>query len=878
MANIEEINITKRRSNEVEDTSLTPRPPPKKRFLSRTSSPNEESAGQAVARPIARSTIAQENEEEDEEDSTDPLKEPLEAFRKDAIVRQWKEYIRSIQRLKVSVEQAESKRLDSGNHFALWQDSFKKLQIFLSNIVQEAMSSLNASSDAMEIDNNSFDTMLKEPWATELAPELVVAFRKKDFNNLLISKLNQLLESWLSKREGLITGFDTAFEEGSLSGIKKDYENALLAWLHGQRSIQELKNRYSSVNFKYLLLSEELRLLNNRLQITDENLRQAQAELEKQKNRMMKGEDTEMKDTTTSTSIVRPTASTSSTQSPAHNMPSSTVSNSPSLVDPISQAQQLLNQRLRDIEIINEERIVLKEQIARLKMDLISVPESRIYRASLCRSLSQSRGFYKDKCTRLSDICHDLQHSLSDINSSRRRLIKDMEIEQSSRYKEAEEQLRKLDLDLTRTRGQRDALQMELEGRKASSEMGRVSTHELKVIAETRKEHVNHLLSEVLRMQRKMAATTGRKEFYEYLLSLNIYGSKMANGNSQDEKQQRQQQQQEKEQDLTDVDENAFLKPLQKEYQALKEQLEQTKKRVILASAEEVMNEKLEQIFRLKRIEKDAADFEAKYGFHPSLDLDDAQAKNILLDRTEKETSSLPEAKEKILNLEATEKQLLGEIDSVAKAYQDLEEENLQKVDQLRKAEDEVTKLQTERIKFSQIFTALNKSKDAHTMVANALTKQNEKQLAHIKQLNELEKNLNNQLTCLDRELASSNAVYDIYKAKLDEAKVMLDEMEEKTNISKDKILELQKTVFDKIRAIEESAHNRLRLEESTELLRRKVESSNRGGRPAEARLKREREEYRLLSSKTKVPYNSQMYAYLLSRMSRIDTTMSKLR
>lgn len=89
---------------------------------------------------------------------------------------------------------------------------------------------------------------------------------------------------------------------------------------------------------------------------------------------------------------------------------------------------------------------------------------------------------------------------------------------------------------------------------------------------------------------------------------------------------------------------------------------------------------------------------------------------------------------------------MLGEIENVAKAYGDLEEENMARVKALAAAEDEIIKLQTERVKYSQTFTALNKSKDAHAMVANALNKQNEKQLAHIKQLNEREKNLNNQL------------------------------------------------------------------------------------------------------------------------------------
>lgn len=96
------------------------------------------------------------------------------------------------------------------------------------------------------------------------------------------------------------------------------------------------------------------------------------------------------------------------------------------------------------------------------------------------------------------------------------------------------------------------------------------------------------------------------------------------------------------------------------------------------------------------------------------------------------------------------EKQLLSEIESVAKAYGKLEEENVKKVQELAIIEDEIIKLQAERVKYSQIFTALNKSKDVHAILANALNKQIEKQLAYIKQMTEREKNLTNQVVSLD--------------------------------------------------------------------------------------------------------------------------------
>lgn len=45
---------------------------------------------------------------------------------------------------------------------------------------------------------------------------------------------------------------------------------------------------------------------------------------------------------------------------------------------------------------------------------------------------------------------------------------------------------------------------------------------------------------------------------------------------------------------------------------------------------------------------------------------------------------------------------------------------------------------------------------------------------------------------------------------------------------------------------MEEGAHARLRLEESSELLKRKVDSTNKVDRPAEMKLRKEREEYRV--------------------------------
>lgn len=60
--------------------------------------------------------------------------------------------------------------------------------------------------------------------------------------------------------------------------------------------------------------------------------------------------------------------------------------------------------------------------------------------------------------------------------------------------------------------------------------------------------------------------------------------------------------------------------------------------------------------------------------------------------------------------------------------------------------EDEILALQLEKTKYHQTFTALNKSKDAHAMVARSLEAQSNKQLGHIQKLHERERNLQHQV------------------------------------------------------------------------------------------------------------------------------------
>lgn len=63
----------------------------------------------------------------------------------------------------------------------------------------------------LDIDQVSTKQLLQESWAKELTPNMLKAFGNKDYHELTVSKLNQLIEAWISKRDTITAGFQSVF-------------------------------------------------------------------------------------------------------------------------------------------------------------------------------------------------------------------------------------------------------------------------------------------------------------------------------------------------------------------------------------------------------------------------------------------------------------------------------------------------------------------------------------------------------------------------------------------------------------------------------------------------------------------------------------------
>ncbi|KAF7731459.1 hypothetical protein EC973_000267 [Apophysomyces ossiformis] len=556
--------------------------------------------------------------------------------------------------------------------------------------------------------------------------------------------------------------------------------------------------------FDYLLLTEELSLINTRLENTDNFLRGVNLELVNANEKLSAKDDMVSKPRNEESSTIEESKASDLDDEAKDNVQKTTEPSD----DPLVRIQQALDQQLKEVEALKDQRVTLKHQMCQLEVDLVAIPGTRIYKTTLGRQLYQSREYHKDKYRNILSVFEKLRRDLEEAQGSRRRFVKELDAKQVSHIKGLEDQLHRLESDLTRIRGQRDALQVQLEEHKACAESGRISVNELRVIMETRMERASCLEIELARLQRKNIAMLGDRRIYQLFASTSSEGK--------------------------------LIETLQEKLRTANERIKELRSQLTadikaVDSIESLLDEELKWTVKANRIQDEVDKFTERYGFEPSMS-DRTVARDTLQAKIEAVQTKVKEASQKVARLESTEKQFLAEIQSVTKVYDELEEQNMVKIQALRRTEDDIMSLQLKRFKYSQTFTALNKSKDSYTMVANALTKQVEKQLAYIKQLNEREKNLTGQITVLDRDLNAGNAALQIYTQKVTEIKAVIKDLEDKIYLTRRKVEESENLVKEKIRQFEDEASARKRLDESHELLRRKLDATKKVDSPNEMR------------------------------------------
>ncbi|RUS24819.1 hypothetical protein BC938DRAFT_473031 [Jimgerdemannia flammicorona] len=615
-------------------------------------------------------------------------------------------------------------------------------------------------------------------------------------------------------------------------GLREEHEKLTSLYQRNQKSIDSLQERCHVLTGQVASLKDELQMTRNRLATTAERLEDTRGELQRAEKRL---------DRSKSAAVAAITAMGSSSGTGA--APNSTIpitlaeagtpGSAPddmnidgNVKDQVAYYRGQCEARLKELNEVKEERIRIKQEIDLLKVQIHNIPDDRVMDTSCFKQLQLQCNHYKARTDDLEDRAARLSKELEELNAGRRQFVEQMKSEQLGQAMTLEAEMRRLESDLTRIRGQRDYFQQLLDEQKSMGELERKSTQEMKVLAETRKERIESLTASIQRLKMKASAEAGDREAFDFYST---------NGEIAlvDDLREKLKQSEERLADVT------------RQLEAYREATEDVRNIQKLMASEYKWRQQAEML------QRKVDEWDRRYGITKAAEGDPLHAMTQKLNEKDGQVNEKDEQvrglEMKVEFYEKTETQLLNEIENVGRAYAQLEEQNSRKVFDLTQKEDHIAKLLAEKMKYAQTFTSLNKSKDAQTMYATSLKKQSEKQLEHIRQLLDREKNLNGQLTNLERELTSTNGALEVHKTKLVDLTQQNAEMKQKITSSDNRFTELQKLLKDKTRSLEEEIHSKRRAEEEVDSLKRKLETLTKVDNPAEQKLQTEVDQLKTL-------------------------------
>ncbi|XP_043373157.1 E3 ubiquitin-protein ligase BRE1B isoform X1 [Dermochelys coriacea] len=174
------------------------------------------------------------------------------------------------------------------------------------------------------------------------------------------------------------------------------------------------------------------------------------------------------------------------------------------------------------------------------------------------------------------------------------------------------------------------------------------------------------------------------------------------------------------------------------------------------------------------------------------------------------------------------EEALLSEMDVTGQAFEDMQEQNMRLMQQLREKDDANFKLMSERIKSNQIHKLLREEKDELADQVLALKSQVDAQLLVVQKLEEKERVLQGNLGTVEKELTLRSQALELNKRKAVEAAQLAEDLKVQQDHVQCKLKEIQACMAENRAAKEKESFNLKRAQEDISRLRRKLEKQKK--------------------------------------------------
>ncbi|KAF9114913.1 E3 ubiquitin-protein ligase bre1 [Mortierella sp. AM989] len=732
---------------------------------------------------------------EDTENMT-PAEGVLLNYQKEAIWRQMQEYKRETARVQERIDQLEDKQIDYDAHISSVDTYWNKLLDELKTLISRSRIPIQKD-DVFLRDGSSFISLLtKGPDSeqenhdireiTENATKSSVEATCERTKEIVL-KLLQIIEAWAAQRSSFWTAYcepDSTLQESStIQQLAAECSNISRQFKKGQTDIDRLQAKCHEYSGHVLRLKNELEMTKMRLDETSEDLedsteilRQLERRIDREKNTL--GSTSSIQSIT---NIANITAATLNDMSEASR-------------DELLQFRRLAISRLAEIEELNVNKIQLKEELDKLRAQLDHLSDEKIQDSQYARGLLvQMQSARHDGDHYRSEVLK-LRAELEDLHASRRRFVDTLETEEKNRRATLEAELKKLESDISRVKDSRDRFQQMYENRCTKDDYEMQQNQEIRKIANTRKDRITTLSTEISRLQTMLEDTSDDWDSFAFYLK--NPGDKAT---------------------LTDLrsklsSSEELIETLHMELEATRETALQVRDLAAVKSSESQLKEQVDslstKLAHLNNLVGSGADDNIK----------------ALVATIEAKNGAIKRLELKVQAHEAVQTPLLSELHTVANAWGQLEEATSRKAIDLAQKEDLIFKLLSDKTRQESKCNNLIRAKDQSANMTAVMKRQSDMQLDQISRLEEREKNLNQQMTTLEKEQTVLNSEVTTQKSKLQEYTQINSGYKEKFSKQEERLLELQTLLKERTDAFESEAAARKRLLGESESMKRKIE------------------------------------------------------
>uniref|UniRef100_A0A8K9WXT3 E3 ubiquitin protein ligase n=1 Tax=Oncorhynchus mykiss TaxID=8022 RepID=A0A8K9WXT3_ONCMY len=519
----------------------------------------------------------------------------------------------------------------------------------------------------------------------------------------------------------------------------------------------------------------------------------------------------------------------------------------------LEENRELAENRLSELQRLQQDLQTVNQENNNMKVELLSRAEGVVRESSEYRCLQSQFSVLYNESVGLKSQLDETRTRLNTTRTARLRQLEHMENDEVSLQRKVRTEVFQLEDTLAQVRKEYEMLRIEFEQTLAANEQAGPINREMRHLISTLQTHNQQMKGEVVKYKLRLReAQTDLSQVRDRLSDLSQVGDRLSDL-SQTEGEIKEE---EKEKEIKKEEKKERERPTRGGGGAVKEEKE---KAGTSNQSEEVTLERPSQLKIVRADLKKAQESQREmkllldmYRSAPKEQRDKVQ----LMAAEKKAKSEAEDLKQRLRDLEERERRegkkmadeealrkirsveeqinilnkklslakqeedaLLSEMDVTGQAFEDMQEQNIRLMQQLREKDDANFKLMSERIKSNQIHKLLKEEKEELADQLLTLKTQVDAQLQVVRKLEEKERLLQGTISTAERELALRTQALDMNKRKV-----------AKTHT----LTRLREEVIENSISREKESFNARRAQEDISKLRRKIEKAKK---PAETVL-----------------------------------------